>query len=218
MKAVKSVLFFVAIATHQVGSAQIVVNDPASFQQWVLQIQEMKAQYEQMQADFTLAQQNFESMTGGRGLGQIHYDGSLSGMISNPGTVFDGNADARAIMEQERQTGASNADMQRAIELRSLQTYASLKAASQQAHMGAMRRLAQIESLMASINQTQDPKAIQELQGRLMAETATLQNEQNRHQINMQAANAEQRLIEEQRRSFSRKILDNSNTSMPRIK
>src|SRR5690606_40657057 len=47
----------------------------------------------------------------------------------------------------------------------------------------AKSRIEQIDQLMAKIDQTPDPKAIAELQGRLTAEQALIQNEQTKLQM-----------------------------------
>lgn len=224
MKTFKVLTLAVSLCAAIPAQAQIAVVDPGALVQWSFQIMEMKAQYEQMLEDFELAtesfelsERDFESRTGSRGLGTVDYNSALSGMIANPSTVFNGNAASQQVM-QEEQVLSGSIDQQRQIEERSLRTAAARKAASQQAYEGALSRLAQIESLMSRISQTQDQKAIEELQGRIMAEQAVLQNEQNRHQILMQAAQAEDALITEQKRGYARKILNPSNSAMPGLK
>jgi type IV secretion system protein VirB5 len=109
-------------------------------------------------------------------------------------------------------------DMQRNIEQRSMHTAFTNKAIGLRGYEAAQRRIDQIESLMDKINDTQDPKAIGELQARISAEQALLQNESNKLQMISQLQIAEQNLIEEQKRQMSRRIWNSKNTKMPRIK
>jgi type IV secretion system protein VirB5 len=62
----------------------------------------------------------------------------------------------------------------------------------------AKSRISQIQSLMQQINQTQDPKAIAELQARMAAEQAMIQNEQIKMQLYAMAAQAEEKMQKQQ--------------------
>ena len=57
---------------------------------------------------------------------------------------------------------------------------------------------------MAAINGTADPKAIAELQARISAEGAAIQNEQTKMQLFALASQAEDRLIQQQREANAR--------------
>lgn len=208
--------------------AQIPVTDVASIAldtanqvqtmaQWASQLTEMKTQYDQMTRDYSLAQDHYGAITGNRGLGSVNYDSSITGAIADPSSMWKSNSETQSIIADERLSGNA-ASMQESIEARSLQAAASQKAASLSAFQGAKRRLSQIEQLMGQISNTEDEKAIQEIQARIQIEQAALANEQSRHQINMQAASAEAALIQEQKAEFSRKILDSSLSAMPSIK
>src|SRR5690606_18064378 len=65
------------------------------------------------------------------------------------------------------------------------------KAFALDAYDAAKTRLGQIDRLMAQINKTQDPKSIAELQGRIAAEQAMIQNEQTKLQMYQMVAAAE---------------------------
>jgi len=61
---------------------------------------------------------------------------------------------------------------------------------------------------MRQINQTKDPKAIAELQGRIAAEQAMIQNEQTKLQMYQMVAAAEDRLQQQRRKEINAKIVD----------
>jgi type IV secretion system protein VirB5 len=67
----------------------------------------------------------------------------------------------------------------------------------------AKSRISQIQSLMQQINQTQDPKAIAELQARMGAEQAMIQNEQIKMQLYAMAAQAEEKMQDEQQNQIN---------------
>ncbi len=108
--------------------------------------------------------------------------------------------------------------MQRQIEQRSRMAAATNKAVGLRAYQGAHQRLNQIEGLMDQIDQTQDQKSIQELQARLAGEQAAIQNETTKLQLIAQLQSAEQRLVDEQKREMSRRILNPENQGMPSIR
>nr|WP_250646763.1 P-type DNA transfer protein VirB5 [Bordetella avium] len=82
------------------------------------------------------------------------------------------------------------------------------KAFALDAYDAAKNRLSQIDQLMRQINQTQDPKAIAELQGRIAAEQAMIQNEQTKLQMYQMVAAAEDRLQQQRRKEINAKIVD----------
>lgn len=224
----RKVSIFVLAVFANCAWGQILVNDPAALilnttnqiqtmAQWTSQIAEMKRQYDQMTRDYALAQQQYEAITGGRGLGNINYDTTLSGTIADPSTMWQGSNQTQQIINSEKLSGNAST-MRDQIEARSLQLAAAQKASTLAAAQGAKRRLAQIESLMGQISNTSDQKAISEIQARIQIEQAALANEQNRHQINMQAVKAEEALVSEQKSQYARKILDPSIKAMPSIK
>jgi len=76
------------------------------------------------------------------------------------------------------------------------------------AYDAAKGRLRQIDQLMGKINDTADPKAIAELQGRISAEQAMIQNEQTKLQMYQMVAQAEDRLQRQQQREINAQIVD----------
>ncbi len=85
------------------------------------------------------------------------------------------------------------ADKRLACEAQAVKT-AQDKAFAIQAYNTAKKRLAQIESLMHAINQTDNLKSIADLQGRIAAEQANIQNEHTKLKMYELASDAEKRL------------------------
>lgn len=228
MKAFNVILFSVSLLLGSNSFAQIPVTDAAlnmqtglnqaqTMAQWAMQIAEMKSQYDQMTTDYELAKQQYSAITGSRGLGAVDYDSSIGGAITDTAELWGSTSKSKQIIADEKLTGSA-AQMRTNIDTRSLQTAAARKASSLSAAQGAKQRLTQIEQLMGRISSTADQKAIEEVQARIAIEQAALANEQNRHQINMQAALAEEALIKEQKAAYNRKILDPTIQAMPSIK
>jgi type IV secretion system protein VirB5 len=67
-------------------------------------------------------------------------------------------------------------------------------------------RVKQVDQLQAKINQAQDPKAIADLQARLLVEQANIQADQTRADILTRQIEAEQALMEQQ----AEKLADSS--------
>ena len=76
------------------------------------------------------------------------------------------------------------------------------------AYNAAKSRINQIDQLMQKINQTQDPKAIAELQARIGAEQANIQNEQTKLQMYSMVAAAEDRVQKQRQREINAQVVD----------
>lgn len=205
--------------------AQIPVTDGASIgQQIAAQVETIakwKMQYDQMVSQIDQAKQQYESLTGSRGLGNIMNDpalrdylpgdwqavydsvktGGYSGLSGTGKTVYDANkiydlcakllsANERTACEAQAVKGAQD------------------KGFALDAYNAAKNRINQIDQLMRKINQTQDAKAIAELQGRIAAEQANIQNEQTKLQMYSMVAAAEDRLQQQRQRELNAQALD----------
>jgi len=217
-----SLVLAAGIAMSSVAFAQIPVTDGASIAQQVAAqvetIAKWKMQYDQMTSQINQMKQQYESLTGSRNLGQILnnsalrdylpndwqgvYDavksGGYSGLSGRALSIYEGNKafDACAHFKV--------ADQRTACEAQAVKS-AQDKAFALDAYDKAKSRLTQIDQLMAKINDTPDPKAIAELQGRIAAEQAMIQNEQTKLQMYQMVAAAEDRLQEQRQRELNAK-------------
>ena len=222
----KSLSLLGAIAFSAVVSstahAQIPVTDGASIAQQVAAqietIAKWKMQYDQMMAQIDQAKQQYESLTGSRGLGTIMnnaalrdylpgdwqgvYDsvksGGYSGLSGRGQSVYNSNKiyDSCASLKiaQERLS----------CEARAVKG-AQDKGFALDAYDAAKSRINQIDQLMAKINDTSDPKAIAELQARIATEQANIQNEQTKLQMYAMVAAAEDRLQKQRQAELNAK-------------
>lgn len=178
------------------------VEDVAKF---VEQIEQLKAQLTQMQ-------QQYDALTGTRNLGDILnnpafkdylpadwqnvykslQNGGYSGLTGTAAAIRDANRlfDTCAAKQGQDKTLCERASSKAAQD----------KAFADEAFDSARSRWDQIEALMRQVNETHDPKGIAELQARITAETAAIQNEQVKMNLYAMAAEAEDRLIQQQRR------------------
>lgn len=202
-----------------VAFAQIPVTDVASIgQQTMAQIETIakwKMQYDQMISQIDQAKQQYDSLTGSRGLGNIMNDpalrdylpadwqgvydnvrnGGYNGLSGRGASVYNANKifDSCAYM--------TIADQRTACEARAVKASQD-KGFALDAYDAAKSRINQIDQLMGKINQTQDPKAIAELQGRIAAEQANIQNEQTKLQLYAMVAAAEEKVQAQRQREI----------------
>jgi len=144
---------------------------------WEQQYKQMLSQIEQLKQQTDLANQNLTAITGNRGLG------TLSNGITQ--SVLDPNF-------QKKLSGLgthSDIDVYGSTQLLSL-------------HEATATRYSQIQSLMAAINQTQDPKSIAELTARIQSEQAMITNEQKEADLVRQSLEQKHRAIDAQRLQF----------------
>lgn len=186
-------------------NTQTQVNQTTNLAKYVEMIAQYKTQIDQLK-------QQYDSLNGMRNLGQIldnpafkNYlptewqdvysrvqNGGYKGLTGTAALIKDAN---QLFDTCKTKTGADKTLCERAAS-----KAAQDKAFAEQAFDKAKDRLSQIEGLMAAINGTSDPKAIAELQARIAAEGAAIQNEQTKMQLYALAAQAEDRLIQQQRR------------------
>lgn len=202
--------------------AQIPVTDVASIGQQISAqvetIAKWKMQYDQMMSQIEQAKQQYESLTGSRGLGNIMNDpalrdylpadwqsvydsvrnGGYNGLSGRGASVYNANKifDSCAYLKVDEQRTACEA---RAVKASQDKGFAL------DAYDAAKSRINQIDQLMAKINQTQDPKAIAELQGRIAAEQANIQNEQTKLQLYAMVAAAEEKVQAQRQREIQAK-------------
>lgn len=196
---------FAAIPVTITASVPDTVNQIATMKKWVDQLHHMKTQVDQMKSQY-------ESMTGARGLGQIMnnpalrtylpnewsgiYDkvkgGSLAGISSVASSIATSEGfDPHAVGAKKRQN----------------EIMAANKAMTMRAYDQTLARLENIQALMVQADATMDVKAAADLNNRVAAENAMIQNEQIRLNLAAQLQAAEIKLADAQRaREFDMKF------------
>lgn len=202
--------------------AQIPVTDAANLSQQVQQVASWAHQLQQMKAQIDQQQQMFRSLNGLRGLGNLLNDPALKNALPadwinvyakiESGGYAGLTGDAKAIRD-----GAKIYDCQgktdNALSLcnRELNKASQDKAYGLQAYASAQARVDQIQRLMGQIDNTSDAKSIAELGARIQAENAMIQNEQTKLQMFKMLAEAEDRLILQQKHEIDMKRASRTN-------
>lgn len=204
-----------AFAQIPVTVTNQISDSPMTIASFAKDVVRWKAQYEQMISQIDQLDQQRKSMTGTRNLGNIMnnpalrdylpgdwqgvYDsvksGGYAGLSGTGKTVYNSNKiyDGCAYI--------SVADQRTACEARAVKG-AQDKGFAIDAYAAARGRINQIDQLMAQINTTQDPKAIAELQARIGAEQANIQNEQTKLQMFAMVAAAEDKVQAQRQREI----------------
>lgn len=220
-----SCILTVGIAASAAGFAQIPVTDGASIAKSVEnQIETMakwKMQYDQMVSQIDQMKQQYAAVTGARGMGELFnnpqlrdylpqdWQGVYDSVKSGGYAGLSGRAESIYNNNKMYDPCAGFASMEQRVNCEAQAVKgAQDKAFALDAYDAAKNRLSQIDQLMRQINQTQDPKAIAELQGRIAAEQAMIQNEQTKLQMYQMVAAAEDRLQQQRRKEINAKIVD----------
>lgn len=197
------------------AQAQWSVNVNSDIPGTIHQIQTMAQwakQYEQMVSQITQMKSQYEAITGTRNLGQILnnpalrtylpdqwasiYDqvrtGGLPGLSGKASSIYSAEGfDANATGGRKRQ----------------LDVLAANKAITMQAYESTLARVNNIHGLMQQADAAGDMKAAADLQNRMAAENALIQNEQIRLNLAIQLQQAEMQLAAQQRsREFADKF------------
>ncbi len=195
------------IATPPAARAQWAVIDNAAILQLVQQVQTLQQELQTTRDQLLQARQTFLSTTGDRGMERL-----LSGSVRNYlpvdwpqvqalvtasggsyaalATQVRGIISANAVLTAQRLSSLS-ADGQQEITA-ARQAAALQQTLTQQALAAASNRFAALQSLIGAIPGAADQKAVLDLQARMSAELAMLQNEQTKVQVMYQAAQAQQ--------------------------
>lgn len=229
----KKFIVSLGLAFSASAFAQIPVTDGASIAQQIAQqvetIAKWKMQYDQLKEQIDQAQKQYESQTGKRNFGEIFYDPKFRNslpedwqesydMIASQGNaglkgrakeLYDNNKAFDGCqflqVEEERISCESKA-------IKPSQD----KAFALEAYDKAKDRIGQIEQLMGKINETTDPKEIAEVQGRIAAEQATLQNEQTKMQIYQMIVESEQKIQQQRSRELQSKTWQSNKGTKPK--
>ncbi|UZB06167.1 P-type DNA transfer protein VirB5 (plasmid) [Xanthomonas citri pv. fuscans] len=200
---------FAGVPVTVIADVPAITNQIETMAKW-------KAQYDQMVSQINQMQKQYDAVTGPRGLGQIMnnpalrdylpsdwqkvYDsvrtGGYNGLSGSAAAIYDDNKvfDACARLAAGAQRTACEAAAVKP---------AQDKAFAGDAYAAAKSRLDQINSLMGQIDQTKDPKAIAELQGRIASEQAMIANEQTKLQLFQMMAQADEKLQEQRKREIN---------------
>lgn len=216
------------------ASAQMAVFDSAAVANTATQITHMTNQLAQLKQTYqgvmdqlNQAKQQYDSITGTRGLGDVFNNPQLRKYLpADYKKVYDlaqgggykgitGTLDT--VLAAEKLSGTV-ADQLAAIRSRQTRSAATNKVLVDDGFAGAEARLDQLEQLRQQISQTQDTKAIGELQARISVEQAAMAGEATKLQLMALLAKAESDLAAEQRQEMSRKLLSPKNTGMARIR
>ncbi len=215
----KSFLGFVLVALVGLAPmharAGIPVIDVANLAQAIQQVTAWAQQYQQMVQQLQGQAQQIQAITGGRGMevlmpmtnaarNYLPPDYSqLMAAVNGVSSTYAGLSGqvqsitaANAVLTNA-QLGTMTPEMRQVVE-QGRRSAAMLSAMTQSAQQNTSQRFASLQQLIAQIGAAGDDKAIQDLQGRIVAEQAMLTNEQTKLQALYQMAQADQ-LTQQQR-------------------
>jgi type IV secretion system protein VirB5 len=182
--------------------AQMAVIDVGTIAQLVAQANTLEQELNTARQDLSQAQQQYQSMTGQRGMQQL-----LAGTVRNylptnwaqlqvalqgSGGGYALGADVRGAVSSNavlspQQVAALSPDEQESLQ-EARRNAALLQAVAQEALMRTSNRFASIQVLIDAIPQATDEKGILDLAARIDAEEGMLQNEQTKLNVLGQAA------------------------------
>jgi type IV secretion system protein VirB5 len=206
MSALKSFALVLAILVASGISlsvhAQIPVTDVGAIIQLVSEVNTLEQQLNTARQNLAQAQQQYQSMTGGRGMNQL-LGGTVRNYLPTNGSqlqlALQGSSASYALGTDVRaavgansvlsaqQVAALSPDEQDALQ-RARRYAALLQAVAQEALVHTSNRFSAIQTLIDAISRATDQKGILELVARIDAEQGMLQNEQTKLNVLSQAA------------------------------
>lgn len=209
------VMFLIGAFTTPVAHAQWAVVDVGAIAQLVQQVAKMEEQLSTMQAHLRQAEQEYQSITGDRGMQNL-----LSGTVRNylpadwqslqdaitqttsayPALAasIQSSLARNAVLTPQQLARLSPAERDRITSAR--QSVAMLQATTEQALGTISSRFATIQQLISAIGSARDQKAILDLQARIAAEQGMLANDQSKLQTVYQVAQSQQWALQQRNR------------------
>jgi len=206
-KTLSIIAAFTILGTGAAVRAQMAVIDVDAIAHLMQQVATMQQQLETARSQLGQAQAQFQSTTGGRGMEQL-----LAGTVRNylpsdwpslNAALNQSDADfgafaraiaariaANAVLTPQQVAALSPAERDKLQAAR--QTAALLQVTTQQALVSTSSRFDSLQQLINAIGRAQDQKAVLDLQARISAEQAMLQNEQTKLQVLFQIAQAQE--------------------------
>jgi type IV secretion system protein VirB5 len=192
-------------AVSLAARAQIPVTDVGAIAQLVAEVNTLAQDLNTARQDLAQAQQQYQSMTGQRGMQQL-----LSGTVRNYlptnstqlqaaqqgtgsyalGADVSAAVNSNAVLSAQQVAAMSTAEQGALQEAR--RNAALLQAVAQEALASASSRFSAIQVLIDAISQATDQKGILELGARIGAEQGMLQNEQTKLNVLGQAAQGDE--------------------------
>lgn len=157
-------------------------------------------QIDQLKAQLAQAQQQYNSLTGSRGMGSLYNNPSLSSAIPSQWSGLYSGATSGNLQglgsQVSKLVGVQQAgkptDLQNLTANQGNNSAVDYSVASA-AYSASLQRQAQVQNLIGQINTTTDPKSIAELQARLAGEQAAIATEQSKLQTVAMQQQAQQR-------------------------
>jgi type IV secretion system protein VirB5 len=201
---VLAVLSLVALTPRAEAMAVVDVRAIAQLRQ---QLTAMRDQLQTARNQLTQAQRQFESMTGGRGMEQLlrntvrnylppdwqSMQAALDGLSGNYNALageLQAALTGNAVLSADRVGRLSVAEREQLESGR--RTAALLQVTSRQALEASSQRFAALQQLIDAIPNATDQKAVLDLQARISAEQAMLQNEQTKVMLLYHATEADE--------------------------
>lgn len=210
-----SILITILSIGAPAAHAQFAVIDVASVTQLVTEVQDLEQALTVARADLQEAQAQLRSMTGDRGMEQLLAGTNRNYLPTDWGqltAVLDHTSSAYAALSAAMQQALTEDAVLSPQQLATLspdgqqqiaadrQTAAMLQALTRQALANASGRFADLQQLIAAIGTASDQKGILDLDARIGAEQAMLQDEQTKLAMLVAAAQAQRWADEEQER------------------
>lgn len=212
----KNLVLSIALATAVIaGSANatgIPVIDAANLQQTIAQYTNMVKQLTELQNQLKQAKQQYESITGARGMGNLSRSESyIPKNWQETLAIMDGGGELGGLADQIRES-ASQLDKEFFVDVdgvvkegfqRSLNSAASGQALNAKVYDSSQDRVQRLNDLANKVDTAQDLKAVSDLQARIAVENGMLMNEL----IKLQSMNG---MVENQRRVAAQKSIQQS--------
>jgi type IV secretion system protein VirB5 len=197
----------ISMGVCSIGQAQFAVIDVGAIMQLVKQVTTLEQQLQTAQATLTNAQQQFQAMVGNRGMQNLllgvnrNYLPSnwtqLIGAVGQTGGAYQALSAgvqslmmANAVLTPQQIASLSPAEQTQLQTAR--QSAALLQSTSRQALDNTSTRFASLQQLISAIPSAADQKGALDLQSRIQAEQAMLQNENTKMAVLYQTLEAQE--------------------------
>lgn len=179
------------------AQAQWAVIDVGAIAQAIREVATLEQQLATIERQLTQAQQQYESMTGTRGMQNLlsginrnYFPTNSTQLMTALATPIQSTVNTNAVLTPQQMATLSPMEQQQLNAARG--NAALLQVTASQAYANSSNRFASVQQLINAIPTATDQKGILDLQARIQAELGMLQNEQTKLQVLFQLVQAQE--------------------------
>lgn len=206
----------VFVSGAAIGQGAQVVIDPTGLIKQLEEIQLMENQISQYRSMLQGQAQQYQAMTGNRGMGMIYSQGMNATNMPSTANIYN-NALSQGAQAYRNQIANSATMTTQQMQQQRAQVASADAGQIDAEYQATVQRMQTIQGLQAQINASTDPKQIQDLNARMHVEELALSDQSNQISLQHARVEAQRDLLKSEEEEQSQQFLSPDNSYVPKI-